>query len=214
MRYDGKAMTGLALIFAGAALFTGTRIWEKAEEKTQVPVDMPLSMAARNFSTGQFQINRDDEYLVSISAERTMPLERLDCLLGFDFLPDHCNRADSVINSTWVLSVNGKEVARGSSDDEREAGWSDRVSHAIGHFTAKRGQLCTLDVRFLKDISPLASTRPHLVVWELPPFDNAFPGLVSYAAKLVAGIGMLVGVLLIGFQPVKRICCVRRQKRS
>jgi hypothetical protein len=93
-------------------------------------------------------------------------------LLGIDAIFDNCQSTRSAVNAAWLLSADGKEVAHGSSDTERVAGWSDKVFRGIGRFAAKRGQRYTLDVKFFSDTAPLKPTKPHLRIAALPPMNH------------------------------------------
>jgi len=136
MRTALKVTVCLALVIVGAGFFT----WRKARDKAGLPVDLRLPASAQVFNTGDFSVTEDAEYLVAISAERTIPLDALGCLLGIDDRYYKCRDTPSAFNAAWELSANGKGIAHGSSSAERVSFWSDRVSRGIGRFAAKRGQ--------------------------------------------------------------------------
>jgi hypothetical protein len=85
------------------------------------------------------------------------------------------------------------------SGTERVAGWSNRVYKGIGRFSGRRGQRYSLDVKFLSDMSPLDSAKPHIEVLWLPPVNYDENGnAMRYALAKPAGIAfVLVGVVLL-----------------
>jgi hypothetical protein len=201
MRIALKVTVCFALVLIGAGLFT----WRKARDKAGLPVDLPLPTSAHVINTGDFSVTEDADYLVAISAERTIPLDALDCLLGIDAPYYKCRDAPSAFNAVWELSANGREVAHGSSSAERVAFWSDRVGRGIGRFAAKRGQRYRLDVQFLSDTSPLNSARPHIQVFWLPPGNyNEYGNSLLYALAKPAGVVfVLAGAILAAFEVLK-----------
>jgi hypothetical protein len=203
MRTALKVTVCLALVLIG----TGLLVWRKEQDKLGPPVDLPLPMSAHEVTTGNFSVAEDADYLVAISAARTIPVDTLDCLLGIDSPFDKCQGTPSAVNAVWALSADGQEIAHGSSSTERVAGWSDRVFRGIGRFHAQRGQPYRLDVQFLSDTSPLNSTRPHIQVFWLPPANyNEYGNSLLYAlANPVGVVFVLVGAILAAFVVLKRV---------
>jgi hypothetical protein len=201
--FPHRSFARLTSAIIGAGFFT----WRKARDKAGLPVDLPLPASAQVFNTGDFSVTEDAEYLVAISAERTIPLDALGCLLRIDDPFYKCRDTPSAFNAAWELSANGKGIAHGSSSVERVAFWSDRVSRGIGRFAAKRGQRYRLDVQFLSDTSPLNSTMPHIQVFWLPPANyNEYGNSLLYALAKPAGvIFVLFGVILAAFEVLKSI---------
>ena len=203
MRIALKVTICLALVLIGAGLFT----WRKARDKAGLPVDLPLPTSAHVINTGDFSVTEDADYLVAISAERTIPLEALDCLLGIDFPYYKCRDTPSAFSAMWELSANGKEIAHGSSSAERWAFWSNRVGRGIGRFAAKRGLRYRLYVQFLSDTAPLNSTKPHIQVFWLPPanYDEYGNSLLYALAKPAGVVFVLVGAILVAFELPKSV---------
>jgi hypothetical protein len=205
MRTALKVMACLVLVLIG----TGLLVWRKEKDKLfRPPVDLPLPMSAHEVDTGIFAAPEDSDYLIAITADRTIPPNTLDCLLGIDALFDEkCEGTPTVVNAVWAISTNGQELAHGSSSAEREAFSSDRVGRGIGHFAAKRGHLYRLDVRFLSDISPLNSARPHIEVFGLPPVNyDEYGNSLKYALARPTGCFLvLVGTFLAAFVVLKSV---------
>lgn len=187
---------GLALILIGIRML----VWRAAQDKLGPPVDLPLPMSVHEYSVGTFTVPQDADYLVEVSAERTIPLNTLDCLLGIDdALLDKCEGIPTAVNASWTISTDGRQVAHGLSSTERMAGWSTRVYKGIGRFSGRRGQTYKLDVKFLSDTSPLNSTKPHIEVLWLPPANyDEYGNSLRYALAKPAGVAfVLVGTILL-----------------
>jgi hypothetical protein len=187
---------GLASIVLGVKMLA----WREAQSKLGLPVDLPLPMSAREFTVGAFTVPQNADYLVAVSADRVIPLNTLDCLLGInDALLDKCEGVPTAVNAAWTLSTDGRQVAHGLSGTERVAGWSNRVYKGIGRFSGSRGQPYTLDVKFLSDTSPLNSAKPHIEVLWLPPANyDEYGNSMRYALAKPAGVAfVLVGVVML-----------------
>ena len=160
------ACLGLTLTLIGAKIL----VWREAQDKLVPPVDLPLSTSAKEFSVRAFAVPQDGDYLIAVSAERAIPSNTLDCLLGIDdALIDKCAGIPAAINANWIITADGREIAHGASKSERAAGWSTRVYKGIGRFPGTRGKLYKLDVSFLSDNSQLSPAKPHIEVHWLPP---------------------------------------------
>ncbi len=193
-----RVSLGLALIFFGA----GFLIWRAQQVRLGTPpVDMPLPSLAHEITVATFTVPQDGEYLVAITAERAIPTNTLDCLLGInDALLDNCSGIPTAVNADWTLSTGGKPVAHGSSRTERQAGWSARVYKGIGRFSARQGQPYRLEMQFLSDTSPLNSTEPHIEVWRLPSVATEYRDSLLYALAKPVGIAFVIlGALLLTF---------------
>jgi len=192
------ACLGLTLTLIGAKIL----VWREAQDKLVPPVDLPLSTSAKEFSVRAFAVPQDGDYLIAVSAERAIPSNTLDCLLGIDdALIDKCAGIPAAINANWIITADGREIAHGASKSERAAGWSTRVYKGIGRFPGTRGKLYKLDVSFLSDNSQLSPAKPHIEVHWLPPTNyDEYGNSMRYALARPAGITLVsVGSLSLIF---------------
>lgn len=192
------ATLGLALIVAGTRMIA----WREEQDKVEPPVDLPLPMSVNEFTVDTFTVPEDADYLIAISADRTLPRNTLDCMLGIDDpLLDKCEGIQKAVNATWAISTGGRQIASGSSATERVAGWSQRVFRGIGRFSGRRGQSYRLDMKFLSATSPLRSTKPRVRILLLPSNDpDEYGASMRYALAKPGGITfVIVGFLLLAF---------------
>lgn len=85
--------------------------------------------------------------------------------MGFDIQSDNCTEP-TVIRANWVLSDNGKIVARGATSRRLllGGGWEGGGFRSLGGADLKKGHSYVLDVDFTEDGSILDVTDPHLAV--------------------------------------------------
>lgn len=158
-----KTKFGLALLVLGAGIFAAWSLWTKT--RRFVPVDVPISMAAGQTITSEFEPNFDGLYLIEIEAENTAPLDALHCLMDVEADAVHCKGIPSAIGAAWILSSNGQEVSRGSSVELHSAALqAGTIARVIGEFQGKARQRYKLQTTFTTDGKSLAGAHPRLKI--------------------------------------------------
>jgi hypothetical protein len=154
---------GLGLVALGIGIFAAWSLWTKT--RNFVPVDIPVSLAAGQTISAEFNLNFDGLYFIEIEAEKTGSLDTLHCLMGVEPDAVQCKGIAPAIGATWTLSSNGQELRHGSSLETHSAPvQSDGVARVIGEFRGKSGQLYILRVRVNTDGRRLAAAHPRLKV--------------------------------------------------
>jgi len=136
-------------------------------------------------------------YWIQILAERRFDFDGVPCLLGlFD-----CPNAPGVVRASWVLSDDGKVVARGISDEAQGMlGGTETMGREIGTFDAKKGAHYVLDVDVLEDGSRLNAGHPRLQIVELGGLDREYESwhIADFWVPffLLAGAALLIGSII------------------
>lgn len=191
---------GLVFVFGGVALYGCWILW--VATRTEVPLQMPISMAVGHVRSRDFKVNLSTTYLIEIEVTKNIPFDTLNCLLGMHMGPTSTNIGDcpdrpSVVEATWSLTSRGQVVAHGSSDDYRSGVWAnDTISRELGHFEGKSGRRYILDVNVLADGSSLRTGNPKLVV-EWDPELNEGIGVWSVILFIGCGLVVVVGVIVL-----------------
>jgi hypothetical protein len=158
-----KTKFGLGLFAMGIVVFAGWNLW--MQTRKFVPVDVPVSLVAGQSLASEFKLNFDGLYLIEIDAQKTLPLDTLRCLMDVEADEERCERTRPAVAVAWILSSNGTEVSRGSSQELHSAPVrSGSVARVIGEFQGKAGQVYKLQVTFTIDGRSLAAAHPRLRV--------------------------------------------------
>jgi hypothetical protein len=149
--------------------------------------------------TNEFKLNISGPYEIEVEADRNrnIPFNVLTCSLGAGPMwPQETCSSPSILKMTWVLTSDGKVVARGSSDETTGGGSSSTsVMRTIGSFQGQRSHLYQLTVNSLADASDLAAATPRLKVdaeGGILEFDLVMSGLISSTAAGIALIGAIL----------------------
>jgi len=130
-----------------------------------MPVDVPVSLATGQSFDFRFKLNFDGLYVIQLEAEKTLPLDTLDCLMGVDVDESLCKDTPSAIAATWTLSSNGHEIRRGDSRQPHSAHSATVVvARVIGEFQGRSGQSYRLQVVLASDGGNLEAAHPRLKV--------------------------------------------------
>ena len=136
-------------------------------------VDMPVSLAVGTVRTPEFLVKREP-YLIMIRAEKTLPFDELNCMLGLTTaLPDpKCNK-EPLLQTDWTVWDTGHLVDRGSAHRrDGRGGWADdSIDRYLGDFVGEAKKRYMLEGKFTKDGSALNVTNPHLIVMMTKPTD-------------------------------------------
>lgn len=201
---------GLILVGAGIALYGARVLWSCT--RTDVPVDLPISMAIGHVHTSEFKVNRNAPYDIELEVQKKIPFDLLNCLLGTSMAAtstdlQECPDRPSVVRMSWVLKSNGHVVARGSTDDHRVGAWAgDTISRDLGYFQTQSGRPYVLDVDVLKDGSALGPGNPRLkvkvsaAIYEDEVLGTAIVGVLAVGLALVGVI-----LLLVPFTRIERL---------
>jgi hypothetical protein len=191
-----KTKAGLALIALGVSIL-GTWHWWSGTRNLG-PVNVPVPSDAGQSVTSEFKLNFDGLYLIEIEAEQTIPLDVLHCLMGVEADPVQCKSTLSVINATWVLSSQGREIGQGSSRERHSAPvLADGVARVIGEFQGKAGTSYKLQTTFATGVGDLRAAHPRLrvKVADIAHVDLQTSQALVYATAMMCG---LFGLILLG----------------
>ena len=101
MRLPLTRRIGIAFILFGVALWTGTTHWLRP--RSQIALDIPVSLSPGHIKTGEFLVNPDTLYFVDIETDLARRLPKRGC------------EPVSVLETKWDLASEGKSVESGSS---------------------------------------------------------------------------------------------------
>jgi hypothetical protein len=197
---------GLVFVCLGISVYGMWVLW--LTTRTERPVNVPISMAVGHIRTNEFKLNMSAPYTIDVEVQKKIPFETLNCLLGMSMarastdLQD-CPDTPPVAKASWVLTSDGKTVARGSSDDYRSGAWgNDSISRELGHFQSQAGRRYVLDIEVLADGTVLATGNPRLKV-EVHP--EVYEGNMVWSAILFLAMGILVlvGAILLAVSFIK-----------
>jgi hypothetical protein len=195
---------GLALVALGIGVFAVWKWW--TDTRHFVPVNLPMPLTAGESISSQFRLNYDGLYLIEITAEPSIPLDTLHCLMGVDADAVRCEDCPPAIAARWILSSNGQEVRRGSSREAHSAPAETRtIARVVGEFPGKAGQNYDLQVTFTANAGGLAATHPRLrvAVASIAYTDLESAGVLVFSAAFIC---VLFGGILLGIA-----CFARRQ---
>jgi hypothetical protein len=141
---------------------------------------------------------------MEIEAERKLPYETLQCLLGVEdsYTPvGQCKDIPPALNFSWRLTRDGQTVSSGSSAKIVGGAYSDAtIATEFASFEGKRGEQYTLDMDFPQDGSKLSITHPklHIGVDAFTSEDLMVLDLMSFAFAvvccLIGGTMVLVSI--------------------
>ena len=130
-----------------------------------MPVDVPISWVAEQAINSEFELNFDGLYLIEIDAERSVPVETLRCLMAVEADTLLCKEIPLALSAAWILSSNGMQISRGSSQELHSAPvQANGLARVIGEFQGKARQVYNLQVTFTSDGKSLAVAHPRLKV--------------------------------------------------
>jgi hypothetical protein len=156
------AKIGLAVVVVGILAPITLSIWKATIHF--VPVYEPIALTPGHLQQ-PFTLNFSGFYVIEIEAERKLPHETLQCLLGLqdDVHDGHCKDIAPVLQFSWKLTGNGQTIQTGSSAKIIGGSYTDAtVASEFTSFEGKRGQQYTLDIDFWQDGSKLSVANPKL----------------------------------------------------
>jgi hypothetical protein len=192
-----KTKAGLALVVLGIGVFIAWKWWTGT--RRLVPVNVAMPLAAGESVTSPFKLNYDGLYLIEITAGPKIPIDALHCLLGVEADSGKCKDIPTAVGANWVVSGNGGELKRGSSNELHSAPVqsSQGVTRVIGEFPGKAGGSYRLQVAFTADARGLAAANPRLkvAVASIAYTDLESAGVLVFAAGFIC---VMFGAILLG----------------
>ena len=116
MSLSRYSKAGVGFLLAGLLPVLILSLW-RATLNT-IPVLKPISLSVGHI-TQPFTVNFTGTYTVRIEADRKLPFETLQCLLGVGLqerLPEgQCKKIPAVLNASWTLTESGQIIKAGTS---------------------------------------------------------------------------------------------------
>jgi hypothetical protein len=133
-------------------------------------VDMPISLAKGKVRTPVFPVVSGwYDIMVQIAKPRSIQgMEKIDCMMGVTAGPldsKGCSGDDPLLRANWTVWDGGKMVDHGSSTTYGDAKWENKYIYKfLGDFVGEVGKKYVVEVKFIKDGTPLNLANPHLIV--------------------------------------------------
>jgi hypothetical protein len=154
----------LGLLQMAPSVSAGTH---KGFPEKNADVYMPVSLGVGTIRTPEF-ITDSQLYDILIQAEKPLPFNQMVCMMGVtDIPPDmsHCRSNDPLLRADWIVWNEGHIVSKGSSSTEADAKFTDKyIFKFLGDFSGEAGMKYTVEVKFIKDGTPLNIANPHLII--------------------------------------------------
>ena len=143
MRSRASGWLGLGLLLGGLGLIAGIQFWHVT--RIFVPLDIPVSLSRGHIQTGEFLINRDAIYEVSIEFAASSGFGQGDC--------EQLSYAGKPLQTRWTAKRNGIP--------DMQAGRAHADGCYLGGLSAASGRY-ELDVEVLSDSGSLNALKPRL----------------------------------------------------
>ena len=143
MRSRASGWLGLGLLLAGLGLIAGIQFWHVT--RIFVSLDIPVSLSRGHIQTGEFLINRDAIYEVSIEFAASSGFGQGDC--------EQLSYAGKPLQTRWAAKRNGIP--------DTQAGRAHTEGCYLGGLSAESGRY-ELDVEVLSDSGSLNALKPRL----------------------------------------------------
>ena len=157
---------GIAFVVAGLLLWSCMWRWVSRKQGIWQPLTTPISLGLAQIRSPEFTINATTAYRLLIEMNRSIPFQRMECLLGLEVWESTttCRDIAEIDDISWIVWSEGHIVAKGSSRDERGGTYSDTISKILGSFEAEKGKRyrVILDVR--QDASTTVLQRLGLIL--------------------------------------------------
>jgi len=143
LRSRASGWLGLGLLLAGLGLIAGIQFWHVT--RIFVSLDIPVSLSRGHIQTGEFLINRDAIYEVSIEFAASSGFGQGDC--------EQLSYAGKPLQTRWTAKRNGIP--------DTQAGRAHTEGCYLGGLSAESGRY-ELDVEVLSDSGSLNALKPRL----------------------------------------------------
>lgn len=154
----------------------------------------------------EFTPNLDAEYVACIRFHRTIPFDRMQCLLGeTDYIKkDQCKEIPSILRFNWKLINGGQTIQEGSIPLKHQSAAyaADYIETWFTQFSGQTHQRYQLDVEFTSDATELAVTKPELRV-EADPWEQSDRAMGILWPLLVSVVLIPVGLLVLFLHPAR-----------
>ena len=207
MKIRRRPKIGLGIISVGLFPLLVLGVW-RATLNT-VPVSKPVSLSVGHVSQ-PFTVNFTGSYTIRIEAERKLPHETLQCLLGIrDYVPEgQCKNIAPALNISWTLLQDGQTIKTGSSGTAVGGAYTnDTVANELGWFDGKRGHHYVLDMDVLADGSALSVAKPKL---RIGVDESVYEGFIFM--ELLVFAWAIIGCLVGGSIMVSSVVIARRMR--
>jgi hypothetical protein len=177
LRSRASGWLGLGLLLAGLGLIAGIHLWHTT--RAFVPLDIPVSLSRGSIQTGEFLINLEALYSVTIEFEPSAGAGQIDCEQRDTF-------ADP-LQTRWTVKRNGVPNPR--------LGAANTHGRYLGGFGAESGRY-ELNIEVLSDSGSLNALKPHLHIeanWR--DYEDA-EEVVDYLSLFGAVLALVGGSLL------------------
>jgi hypothetical protein len=194
-----RTKAGIGLIVLGIGVFVGWKLWMNT--RSQVPVNVPVSLKVGETIEKQFRLNLDGLYLVEIvaaqeDAEKDGRRGALRCWMGVGGA--QCAGVAPVIGANWALFRDGQEVRRGNSlEPHSEPTEPGKVVRVIGEFPGEAGHEYRLEVSVTTDGSALQAADPRLrvAVSSIIQADFQSANILAFSVSFIC---LFFGAILLG----------------
>ena len=162
------------------------------------PMSFPFNLRPGTTASPLFRLDANGNYLVELEAERTLPFDQLNCLLGVSpGITEPCEFA-SPVDISWRVISRNEIVAKGWSRERASGAWGDRVSRTLGSFPGKKGNEYVLHVESMKDTSELSDANPRIVV-RMHPLQTKSYVVIGQSLLWFGVAATLAGLLWFSF---------------
>jgi hypothetical protein len=202
-----RTKAGIGLIVLGIGVFSGWKLWMNT--RSQVPVNVPVSLKLGETIEKEFRLNLDGLYLIEIvvaqkdaekgaerDGQREGRQEALRCLMGVGGA--QCGGVAPAIGANWVLFRDGQEVRRGNSlESHSEPTEQGNVVRVIGDFPGEAGHEYRLQVSVTADASALQAANPRLrvAVSSIIQADFQSANILAFSVSFIC---VFFGAILLG----------------
>jgi hypothetical protein len=134
-------------------------------------VDIPVSLAMGTVRTPEFS-PPSSWYWILIQVEKPLPTKQLGCMMAVaDDSPsswEECPLSNRLLRADWTVWGDGSIVLSGSSTTHAGDKYTtDNIFKFLGKFPALAGKKYVLEVKFIKDGTPLDVANPHLIITKI-----------------------------------------------
>jgi biopolymer transport protein ExbD len=143
LRSRASGWLGLGLLLAGLGLIAGVHLWHAT--RTFVPLDIPVSLSRGHIQTGEFLINLEAFYEITIEFAASPGFGQGDC--------EQLSYAGKPLRTRWTAKRNGIP--------DTQAGRAHTDGCYLGGLSAESGRY-ELDVEVLSDSGSLNALKPRL----------------------------------------------------
>lgn len=157
------------------------------------PTSFPVDLGVGSTRAAKFRVSLGTTYSIFLEAERTLPFQRLTCLLGVeDSWEERCKAMSSPLKLSWVVTSDGIRVADGNSDKDWGGMFTTKtICRMVGEFAGGAGKTYDIQVTSLRDATALAPANPKITVQVHPSESEPYVKAALFNRIAAIGIGVL-----------------------